>query len=251
MAIDLFTIGKFTVHGYGLMIGIGFALAMLIGGYRAKKLGLNEDYFTNIGIMLLVFGFMGGKLLFIIVNFKQFLASPMSVLGSEGFVVYGGIIVGILTIFIYCKLKKISFLDYMDVLAPSVILCQGFGRIGCFLAGCCYGRPTDAWYGIVFPEGGLAPAGIKLIPTQLFSAGFDLAVAALLIIFARKLKYKGMVSGIYLFAYGLGRFIIEMLRGDEARGAVGTLSTSQFISIFMILFALGYCYFSYKKKWED
>ena len=80
MAIDLFSIGRFTVHGYGLMIGIGFAIAVLYGGYRVKKLGLNDDYFTNIAVMVLLFGFAGGKLLYVIVNFPQFLKEPMSVL---------------------------------------------------------------------------------------------------------------------------------------------------------------------------
>ena len=102
MAIDLFTIGPFTVHGYGLMIGIGFVLAVVICGRITKKLGLSEDDFTNIAIGLLVFGFMGGKVLYILVNIKQFLQNPLGLLGSEGFVVYGGIFVGIISIWIYC-----------------------------------------------------------------------------------------------------------------------------------------------------
>ena len=81
----------------------------------------------------------------------------MSVLGSEGFVVYGGIITGVLAAMIYCRIKHLKFLEYFDLLAPSVALAQGFGRIGCFLAGCCYGRETTAFWGITFPEGSLAP----------------------------------------------------------------------------------------------
>ena len=100
MAIDLFSIGRFTVHGYGLMIGIGYVLAVLIGGYRTKKLGLSEEDFTNIAICVLIFGWMGGKLLFLLVNIKSFIRDPLPLLGSEGFVVYGGIITGILSIFV-------------------------------------------------------------------------------------------------------------------------------------------------------
>ena len=107
MAIDLFTIGNFTVHGYGLMIGIGFILAVIIGGYRTRKLGLSDDHFTNIAICLLVFGFMGGKLLYLIVNFKLFLQDPLRHLGSEGFVVYGGIIVGIFLLLII-RMRSLS-----------------------------------------------------------------------------------------------------------------------------------------------
>ena len=250
MAIDLFSIGPFTVHGYGLMIGIGFVLAVLIGGYRTKKLGLSEDDFTNISLCVLIFGWMGGKIMFIIVNFRAFLSSPLGMLGSEGFVVYGGIITGILSILVYCRVEKLSFLTYMDMMAPAVAINQGLGRVGCFMAGCCYGKPTDLWFGVVFPENSLAPAGIRLIPTQLFSAFFDIMLAVFLILITRKVKYRGMVSGLYLVLYGVGRFIIEIFRDDADRGMVGPLSTSQFISIFMVIFAAGYLYFVNKNKPE-
>ena len=251
MAIDLFTIGKFTVHGYGLMIGIGFILAVLIGGYRTKKLGLSDDDFTNIAICLLVFGFMGGKLLYIIVNFKLFVQDPIAHLGSEGFVVYGGIIVGIFSIFVYSKIKKLSFLSYMDMMSPAVMINQGLGRVGCFMAGCCHGRPTASRFSVTFTDPNcLAPTGVPLVPTQLISAGFDLAVAAFLFAMQRKVKYRGTISGMYLMLYGVGRFIIEFYRGDLDRGNVGALSTSQFISIFMVIFAAGYIYVVNKKKLE-
>ncbi|MCR5421333.1 MAG: prolipoprotein diacylglyceryl transferase [Lachnospiraceae bacterium] len=250
MKIDLFTIGPVTVHGYGLMIGIGFMLAVLIGGYRTKKLGLSENDFTNIAICLLLFGFLGGKLLYILVNIKQFIQTPVELLGSEGFVVYGGIIVGIISIYIYCRIKKLSFLTYMDMMTPAVAINQGFGRLGCMMAGCCYGRETSSHFGMVFPEGCLAPAGVRLIPTQLMSAVFDLLMAAFLIFMTKKVKYRGVISGYYLILYGVGRFLIEFLRGDLERGSVGNLSTSQFISVFMIIFAIVYIYLVNKNKYE-
>ncbi|HKM21089.1 MAG TPA: prolipoprotein diacylglyceryl transferase [Lachnospiraceae bacterium] len=250
MKIDLFSIGSFTVHGYGLMIGLGFLIAYLVMGYRAKKYELNDDYATTMAILVLIFGFMGGKLLFILVEFKDFLASPLSVLGSEGFVVYGGIITGILTIYVYSRIKKIDFLSYIDLIAPSVAINQAFGRVGCFLAGCCYGRETDSPIGVVFPEGALAPAGVKLLPTQLFSAGADMALAVILMIYARKTKYRGNVSALYLLLYSIGRPIIEYFRSD-ARGTVGTLSTSQFISIFMLLFSIGFFIYNIKTQKQN
>ena len=201
MAIDLFSIGRFTIHGYGLMIGLGFLAAVFLGNYRAKLRGLSPDHFTNIAIFVLLFGFMGGKLLFIIVEFKEFWENPLGALGSEGFVVYGGIITGILTILIYCRIKKISAMSYLDLFAPSVAVNQGIGRIGCFLAGCCYGRQTDSWFGVVFPEGCLAPAGVRLIPTQLISAAGMLLIAGGLILYARKAQYRLTVTGYYLLAY--------------------------------------------------
>ena len=247
MAIDLFSIGKFTIHGYGLMIGLGFLAAVLIGCYRAKLQGLSSDLFSSMAIYVLIFGFLGGKLLFIIVEFKKFLENPLGALGSSGFVVYGGIITGLLAIYFFCKIKKVSVASYADLIAPSIAINQGFGRIGCFMAGCCYGKETDSPIGVIFPEGCLAPAGIKLIPTQLISAIGMLLVGVLLILIARKTKYKGVITGLYLLMYSIGRFIIEFFRNDY-RGTVGFLSTSQFISIFILVLSIVILVLSYKKK---
>ena len=232
MAIDLFSIGKFTIHGYGLMIALGFLFALIYGTWQCKKSKLNDDLFFNLAIFVLIFGWLGGKVLFIIVEFKQFLEAPMSVVGSEGFVVYGGILSGLLTIYLYCKIKKIDFFNYIDVMVAAVAINQAMGRVGCFMAGCCYGRETDSWIGVVFPEGCMAPSGVKLLPTQLFSAGADLLMFVVLFLLINNKKYiKGVPVSVYLTGYAIGRTIIECFRSD-ARGNVGTLSTSQFISIF-------------------
>lgn len=247
MAIDLFSIGPVTVHGYGLMIGLGFLIAVLLGCYRCNKRGLSSDHFTSIAICVLLFGFLGGKILFIIVEYKDFFSDPLRALSSSGFVVYGGIITGILSIIIYCKIKKLSVASYLDMFAPSVAINQSMGRVGCFMAGCCYGRETDSALSVVFPEGCLAPAGVKLIPTQLYSAAGMLLICIGLILYARKAKYKGEITGYYLLFYGIGRFIIEFFRNDY-RGSVGILSTSQFISIFTVVIAAAILVFSYTKK---
>ncbi len=246
MAVDLFTIGNFTVHGYGLMIGIGFMVAVLVGSWRCDHhLKLSGDDFSTLSILVLLFGFAGGKLLFIIVEFKSFLQSPLSVLGSSGFVVYGGIISGVVTIFLFCRFKKASFLSYLDAIVPSVALNQAFGRLGCFMAGCCYGIPTTSRFGVVFPENSLAPAGIPLIPTQLYSAAFDLLLAVMMIVLYKRFKRRGDVAVMYFGCYAVGRFIIEIFRNDE-RGTVGALSTSQFISILMLAFSIGLYFFNKK-----
>ena len=238
MAIDLFSIGKFTIHGYGLMIGIGFLVAVLYGCYRCEKeLRLSADHYSSIAIYTLIFGWMGGKLMFILVEAENFLDDPLAVLGSSGFVVYGGIITGAITIFVYCKLKKLPFLSYMDALVPGVAINQGFGRLGCFLAGCCYGKETTSPISVVFPENSLAPAGVHLIPTQLYSAAYDFLLAAFMIFMSRRVSRRGDVSVIYFGGYAIGRFIIEFFR-DDPRGTVGVFSTSQFISIFTLIFAV-------------
>lgn len=236
MKIDLFSIGKLVVHGYGAMIGLGILLCIVMAMYRARKRSMNQEAVLDIALFGVAFGFLGAKLLYVIVEIRQFAANPLQVLGSEGFVVYGGIIAGVAAAMIYCRRKKLVFLEYFDLLVPSVALAQGFGRIGCFLAGCCYGRETTSSFGVVFPESGLAPAGVRLLPTQLLSSAGDFAIMIILLLYARKSKRKGAVGAMYLLLYGIGRFFIEFLRFDD-RGMVGIFSTSQVISIVMVLLA--------------
>ena len=235
---EILKIGKITIHGYGLMIGIGFLLAIAVGMYRAKKKGLNQEAVLDIAIYAILAGFLGGKILYVIVEWKRFVENPWSVLGNAGFVVYGGIITGVLAGYIYTRIKKLSFVKYFDLVMPEIALAQGFGRIGCFLAGCCYGRQTDSCLGVVFPQGSLAPAGVKLLPTQLFMTAGDLLIALVLILYSRKNKIDGNVGAGYLVLYGVGRFAIEYLRNDS-RGEVGIFSTSQFISIFIVAIGIG------------
>lgn len=238
MKMDLCSIGPITIHGYGFMIGIGVLVCIALGVYRAKKTGvIPEEVVLDIAIYGLVSGFLGAKLLYVIVEFEHFLKDPMSVLGSEGFVVYGGIVAGVLSAVLYCKVKKISFLECFDLLAPSISIAQGFGRLGCLMAGCCYGRVTDSFLGIVFPEGGMAPAGVKLLPTQIFSSLGDFAITAILLWYYNKRKNVGDVGAVYMGLYAVGRFLLEFLRSDD-RGSIGILSTSQWISIVILAGAL-------------
>jgi phosphatidylglycerol:prolipoprotein diacylglycerol transferase len=233
----LFSIGKLNIPGYGFMIGIGFIVALIIGELRAKKKGLDKECVLDMAIIAIVTGFLGAKILFVIVNFGDFLEAPLSFLGSSGFVVYGGIIAGVACCILYCYFKKIKFLQYFDIIMPEVAIAQGFGRIGCFLAGCCYGRVTTSAFGVIFPADSFAPSGVKLIPTQLISAIGDFVIAAVLIIIADVVAVRlknGAIGAIYLILYGIGRFAVEFLR-DDLRGAVGALSTSQFISLFIVI----------------
>ena len=241
MKNDLLTIGPVTIHGYGLMIGIGVIAAYLTAEYRAKKLKLDPDQVFSLVIWCLIFGGLGSKLLFCLTTLDQILADPSFLLHSlaNGWVVYGGLIGGVLGGFLFCRHKKINFLSYFDLALPSVALAQGFGRIGCFLAGCCYGLPTDSPIGITFTNSAYAPNGVSLIPTQLISSGLDFLHFFVLLFIAKRKKAEGQVGGFYLIFYSVGRFILEYFRGDMARGSVGELSTSQFIAVFTLLAGIG------------
>ena len=231
---DWFSIGPVTIHGYGACIAMGLLAALFMSSYRAKKRGMNDDICYGIVFVAAVFGFLSAKIMYCIVEWKSFIADPLSFITSSGFVVYGGITGGILAVFIYAKVKKVSFVDYLDLVLPAVALAQAFGRVGCFFAGCCYGRETDSCIGVTFHNSLYAPNNVKLIPTQLISAGGDLINMVLLLFIAKRTKKKGTVSACYLIFYSVGRFFIEMLRNDD-RGTVGALSTSQFYGIITLV----------------
>ena len=234
MKNELLTIGPFTVYGYGLMIAIGIVAGCLTAEYRARKQGLDSEQIFPMVLWCLVGGFLCAKLLFGITEWKSIIQDPgfmMETLRS-GFVVFGGIIGGILTGFLYCRIRKRVFFKYADVILPSVALAQGFGRIGCFLAGCCYGKETESVFSVIFQNSEYAPNHVALIPTQLYSGGLDFLHFLLLLLIARNKKEDGQVTACYLIFYSIGRFVIEFFRGDIIRGSVGILSTSQFISIF-------------------
>lgn len=231
---DILTVGPITIHGYGLMIAIGVLTALFIGEARAKKRNLNGDEIYNLTICCAVFGFLGAKLMFCIVEWKTFIRDPLSLLQSSGFVVYGGIIAGVTAGYVWCRLRRLAFLDYFDLVLPSVAVAQGFGRLGCFLAGCCYGRETDSVFGIVFSNSQYAPNHVKLIPTQLISAAGMFAIAGVCFWYARKPRKKGRTGFLYLILYSIGRFGVEFLRNDY-RGEIGIFSVSQFISLFVVL----------------
>ena len=238
MRAILFELGPIKVYGYGLMIAIGVFAAFCMAEYRAKKLGLEPERVWPLGIWCAIGGFLGAKLLYVITEWQNLFKGQMTFRDvMYGFVVYGGIIGGIFAGYLYTRVKRLSFLKYFDLVMPSIALAQGFGRIGCFLAGCCYGKETDAWYGMEFNHSVYQDMiGVKVIPTQLIMCVANFIHFFLLVLIAKKVKKDGVVAGCYLLFYSVGRFLIESLR-DDPRGGVGILSTSQFISLF--IFAAG------------
>lgn len=228
-------IGPFTIHMYGIMVAIGFVAAYLISDYRAKKKNLSSDIIFGLLWCSIIGGALGARLLFYLVSIPDIMENP-SILWdlSNGFVVYGGILGGVLVSFLYCRIKKVEFVKYFDLVLPEVALAQGFGRIGCFFAGCCYGRETHSSLGIMYQHSELAPNNVNLIPTQLISSAGDFIIAAVLFIYARKNRKNAQVGALYMILYSVGRFLVEFLRNDN-RGSVGALSTSQFIAILICI----------------
>ncbi len=251
MKNELFSIGPVTVYGYGLMVAIAVIAAYLLSEFRAKKKGLDYESIFTLAIWCLISGTIGSKMLYFITIWKDIMKNPSIMLEFQnGFVVYGGIIGGILGGFLYCRYKKWNFLEYFDLVIPQIALAQGIGRIGCFLAGCCYGKEVKNGPGIVFHDSLYAPNGVKLVPTQLYSVAFDIGLFAALLLVDKKKKAHGQVAGAYLAIYSIGRFIIEFFRGDLERGAVGILSTAQFIAIFLCAAGIALFFWAGKEKKE-
>ena len=238
---DLFSIGPVTFHTYGLMTAIGIIAAYLLMERRAaRKHFTEEERSRTLGLILycLIFGYLGSKILYVLTILPQVVRDPGIFLESltGGWVVFGGLLGGIFGAWLFCRLKKLPAGKFFDLAFPAVALAQAFGRVGCFFAGCCYGVETESAFSIVFSHSDYAPNHVHLIPTQLISAVLDLLLCLFLLWYEKKLeKHRGELAAVYLILYSAGRFVLEFWRGDLARGAVGPLSTSQFIGLFTLL----------------
>ncbi len=266
-----FQMGGIVGYSYGLMIGIGALLAIFVSEWRAKRRGLDGELVFSAAVWGLLAGLLGAKLTFIISNIKLLFTNPSYVLGTDGFTVYGGVVLGIIVGGLIVKRKKVDVPVYLDLVIPQIALAQGFGRIGCFLAGCCYGKPTDSHFGVVFPVEAIAPSGIPLIPTQLISAAGDFLIFAILLLLSNfatdylkvrkgeeelldkdavtkklRLFQPLSMSGMYLILYGIGRFAIEFLRADPRRTALG-LTSNQYVSIVFVIAGLALIFYGYKR----
>lgn len=236
---------------YGLMgvIGISFGVAAAI--YRRKIYDIKKEdvlfssCYAGIGLLI------GAKLLFILTmlpnlirNKDILIANPKLLLHilSGGLVFYGGLIGAVLGLYIYSKQYKIHFINILDLMAPSIPLIHGFGRIGCFTAGCCYGIAYDGLFHVIYKQSQIAPNDVALLPVQLISSGINFLGSIVLFFFARKKRKPGKVIGIYFIFYSMARFIIEFFRGDVVRGIFFGISTSQWISVVLIPIGLWFCF---------
>lgn len=247
-SIDL---GIVHIHMYGVMVALGLCIAVLVSAYRAKKNRLSEDMVYTILWMSIIGGFIGSRVLFYLTVLPDIVEDPSILWNfSNGYVVYGGVIGGVLANVIYFKIIKKDFLPYFDLVMPQVALGQAIGRIGCFFAGCCYGRETSLPIGFTYHTSDFAPTGVALIPTQLISCVGDLIIFVVLLLYAKRKEAKGTVGALYLMLYSAGRFFIEFLRGDEERGNIGLFSVSQFIAIVVFFCGL-LLYIIFTKKGQQ
>ena len=230
---------------YGICMITGAFLAILFACLRAKKKGLYQLDVLLCSLFCFIFGLLGAKLLFIITDIpamvEHFKTNAfewhwllMRIVNS-GIVFYGGLLGGFFGGWLYLKVFRLDFWSHADALIPFLPLAHAFGRLGCFCAGCCYGRPLDPPFGWYFPNAIGAPHDVALFPVQLFEATFLLVVLFPLIqIYSARKRKPGQIVGFYLVFYGIFRFFNEYLRYDEIRGIFGGVSTSQWISLALV-----------------
>ncbi len=246
------TIFGYTITTYGLMIIIGI-LAILVY-YKDREHHFPVDAAdVQLAIIFGAIGaFIGAKALYLLTVFPQFtadLANPSlsvsSVLLSYltgGFVFYGGVYGSWLAAWLYCRHCHINWWDMAACLVPIIPLFHIFGRIGCFLTGCCYGVGNEQ-FGLAFSMSEIAPNNVPLLPVQLLEAVVELILFIILIRLSDRPNAGRYMLSTWLIGYGISRFILEFFRGDPYRGFIGIFSTSQIIAILSVLVGVGIlCY---------
>lgn len=249
----LFDFGGLTVYSYGVLLAGAYLLGLQFALMRARTRGLDRQRVMDLGIWIIVSALAGAKLLLLIVEFRQFHLSltDLKALARSGGVFYGGLIAGVGTAVWYMRRHRMPLWTTTDVFAPGIALGHVVGRMGCVLAGCCFGRPTTVAWAITFHDpvataNAGTPLGIPLHPTQLYESGAEaLILIALMLLERRGRGFPGRTFWSYMLLYGVSRFFIEFYRGDSRGLVFDMLSTSQFISVLLVptaivmLFLLG------------
>jgi len=237
---ELFSIGPLTVYSYGVLLAASYLLGLRLAMSRAKRWGLDASRVLDLGIYIIIAALVGAKLMLLVVDFDQFRKSPGEILtlARSGGVFYGGLIFAVSVAFWFIARHRMPFWTTCDVFAPGIALGHVTGRLGCLAAGCCYGKPTDVPWAVIFTSPLAAanvgtPLGIPLHPTQIYEAGAELLILVLLLVTERKGRpFAGRTFWLYMLLYAISRYIIEIYRGDP-RGELLGFSTSQFISLVL------------------
>ena len=242
----LFDFGQFTIYWYGVLLAAAYLLGLQFALWRARRRGLDSQQVMDLGILVIVSALLGAKLLLLVVDFRQFTSSPGALFGllRSGGVFYGGLIAAVAAALLYLRWKRMPLWTTTDVFAPGIALGHVVGRLGCLMAGCCFGRPTSVPWAITFTDPVAftnvgTRLGVPLHPTQLYEAGAELVILIVLLVWERRGHgFPGRTFWTYMLLYGVSRFAIEFYRGDSRGMVFDTLSTSQFVSVLLVPLAV-------------
>jgi phosphatidylglycerol:prolipoprotein diacylglycerol transferase len=239
---ELFQLGPLTVYTYGLLLAAAYLLGLRLAMSRARARGMDPAAMLDLGIYIIISALVGAKLLLLVVDFDEFRRSPAELLtlARSGGVFYGGLILAVGVAFWYIWRHRLPVWQTCDVFAPGIALGQTIGRLGCFAAGCCYGKPASIPWAVTFtsPEAAAnvgTPLGIPLHPTQLYESVADLIILFVLLASERRGRaFPGRTFWLYMLLYGMSRFAVEVFRGDPRGTVLGVLSTSQFVAVLIV-----------------
>lgn len=257
------------IFGYGLMLFIGFSFAVVRATLRAEREGLPSDVIWDLAVWLFIPGIIGARLYYLIQYGDRVFTGPPSLewlvaavsLSQGGIVLYGGLLGGALGYFSFCYFRRLRPLALADIIVPSVFIGIGFGRLGCFLNGCCYGAASALPWAVQFPRDSAAFASMvekKLLdasavctpplhPTQIYSSIDGFVIAAITAWYFRYRRRNGEVLAVALLIYPITRFCMEMLRADEVGQFQTNLTTAQWVSIALFLSNLCFMYYLSKR----
>ena len=247
MLPTLLKIGPLTIHTYGLMMAVGVAMGLWFVYVQAKRHGLDAGRLLDACFYTIIVSLIGAKLVLFAGNISYYTTYPRELfsLARSGGVFQGGLAFGIIFAVLYFRKKKIPFWPAADIVGPALALGHGFGRIGCFSAGCCYGRECAGALGVTFKSAyahnltGI-PLNTPLYPVQLFEAVLNFLNFGVLFLVLRKKRFDGQVFALYIINYSVIRFFTEYFRGDHSdqtyflRGATA-LSSLSLPQLFCIL----------------
>jgi phosphatidylglycerol:prolipoprotein diacylglycerol transferase len=228
------------------MAALGLIFGLLLIVKLGSEQGLDPDKLWNLGIIAMLSGILGAKILMILVDFGYYSSHPRELFAlstlQAGGVWSGGFLLALVMCIWYMRANGMPVLRTCDVFAPGLALGHAFGRVGCFAAGCCYGRETHLPWAVTFSNP-LAnsisdtPLHVPLHPTQLYEMVLELCNCLFLVWLIRRKKFEGEIIGTYMIIYGIGRFFIEFFRGDEGRGSfIGWMSGTQAIALSLVIF---------------
>ncbi len=233
----LFRLGPVAVHTYGLMMAIGVAFALWFIYHQSRKQGLDATRIVDAGVYTILISLVGAKFVLFIGNFSYYTRYPGELLSlaRSGGVFQGGLVFGVIFALWYFRRKRLPTWKVSDMAAPALALGHGFGRIGCFMAGCCYGRAGEAGWGVKFTSPYAhnltgVPLNEAIHPVQLYESALNFLNFCILWLVLRKKKFDGQVFSLYIINYSLIRFFTEFYRGDHPERAFLVKGDSPYLS---------------------
>lgn len=228
---ELIRIGPLTLYSFGLLLLIGFLSGIYLAEKLARRQGLPAWVFADGAFLMLIGGLAGARLVFVLLNWGSYQSDPLSMVQTwrGGMSFHGGVVGGVAAGWIYLRARRLPFLPFADAAAPGMALAYAIGRIGCLMNGCCYGRPTDLPWGIIFPQTG---TGLPHHPVQIYAALINLGLAGLLALALYRPHHPGQIIALYAGSYSLYRFLVEFLRsGVTAQVMALGLTEAQWFSL--------------------